>query len=178
MRKYILAAVLALPLTALGQQQAWAGGGGDCCTPLYRVGISIGLVFRGWCGCDYSCCKQKVGCGHCGSGGGGGGGGCCTFPGGAPWYGYWPYPAHFQTPAPTGYPYWPAPMTYSGYGAAPTVGDGSQTAMNMPAGIDHYPNPMAGMPVNGNFGGYSPQAAAIQAAGYYPQAPGYWYSGR
>ena len=27
-----------------------------------------------------------------------------------PWYLYWPLEAHFQTPAPTGYPYWPSPM--------------------------------------------------------------------
>ena len=27
-----------------------------------------------------------------------------------PWYLYWPMEAHFQAPAPTGYPYWPAPM--------------------------------------------------------------------
>src|SRR5262245_44509712 len=29
----------------------------------------------------------------------------------APWYTYFPYEAHFQTPAPTGlYPHWPAPV--------------------------------------------------------------------
>jgi hypothetical protein len=27
-----------------------------------------------------------------------------------PWYLYWPLEAHFQVPAPTGYPYWPNPM--------------------------------------------------------------------
>src|SRR5262245_39241751 len=27
-----------------------------------------------------------------------------------PWYLYWPLDAHFQTPAPTGYPFWPTPM--------------------------------------------------------------------
>ena len=49
---YVLAAVVALPLAALGQQRAMAGGCGDCCTPLYRIGMSVGIVFRGWCGCD------------------------------------------------------------------------------------------------------------------------------
>lgn len=33
----------------------------------------------------------------------------------APWYLYWPYPAHFQTPAPTGYYGGFAPMTASPY---------------------------------------------------------------
>src|SRR5262245_42475622 len=28
-----------------------------------------------------------------------------------PWYLYWPYEAHFQTPALPQYPYWPAPQT-------------------------------------------------------------------
>lgn len=27
-----------------------------------------------------------------------------------PWYKYWPYEAHFMTPAPTGYPFYPQPM--------------------------------------------------------------------
>jgi hypothetical protein len=178
MKKFILAALVALPLTALSQQRAAAGSGGcgDCCTPLYRVGMSIGIVWRGWCGCDYSCCKQK--CNHCGSayGGGGGGGGGASFPGGGPWYGYWPHPAHFQTPAPTGYPYWPAPMTYSGYGAAPMQMpmDGGYAAMNM-QGMQQYGNPMANMPVNGNFGGMAMNPAAVQPTAYYPQAPAYWY---
>lgn len=35
--------------------------------------------------------------------------GCRTCLG--PWYQYWPYEAHFVTPAPTGFPYWPSPMT-------------------------------------------------------------------
>ena len=30
----------------------------------------------------------------------------------APWYTYWPYCAHFQTPAVPNFPYWP-PMTTS-----------------------------------------------------------------
>jgi hypothetical protein len=34
------------------------------------------------------------------------GGGCQL----GPWYQYWPYEAHFVVPAPTGYPYWPAPQ--------------------------------------------------------------------
>ena len=33
------------------------------------------------------------------------------------WYLYWPMPAHFQTPAPMTYPFWPAPQTPPGVGA-------------------------------------------------------------
>src|SRR5437588_11366 len=36
-----------------------------------------------------------------------------------PWYSYWPYEAHFINPAPTGYPYWPAPQTLPGAGPVP-----------------------------------------------------------
>jgi hypothetical protein len=43
-------------------------------------------------------------------------GGCCHIQLG-PWYLYWPHEAHFQTPAPTGYPFWPTGMTAEGYGA-------------------------------------------------------------
>ncbi|HTU21112.1 MAG TPA: hypothetical protein VMG10_23870 [Gemmataceae bacterium] len=38
----------------------------------------------------------------------GGPGPCC--PQAGPWYLYWPLEAHFVAPAPTGYPYWPAPQ--------------------------------------------------------------------
>ena len=33
-----------------------------------------------------------------------------TCPQAGPWYLYWPLEAHFVAPAPTGYPYWPAPQ--------------------------------------------------------------------
>jgi hypothetical protein len=171
MKKFILAALLALPLTALAQSSARAGGCGDCCTPLYRVGISVGLVFRGWCGCDYSTCKQTCNgaSGHCG-GGGGGGGGC--FPGGGPWYGAWPYSAHFQTPAPTGYPYWPAPMGYgAGFSAAPAP---APAYAGTGPGMEPYG--LSQMPTAGNFGGYP--MSGVQTAGYGAQAPAYWYPGR
>ncbi|MGH7172234.1 MAG: hypothetical protein ACRELG_18310 [Gemmataceae bacterium] len=38
----------------------------------------------------------------------GGPGPCC--PQAGPWYLYWPLESHFVAPAPTGYPYWPAPQ--------------------------------------------------------------------
>jgi hypothetical protein len=176
MKKFLVAALLALPLTALGSAQAHAG---DCCTPLYRVGISVGLVFRGWCGCDYSCCKQKAYCGPCGKGGGGGGGGA-SFPGGGPWYGAWPYNAHFQTPAPTGYPFWPAPMTYSGHAAAPMPGVGGATYAAQPMEeMGHYGHAAMAMPPQGSYGAFPVAQGMVQPAGYYNhQGPSYWYNGR
>lgn len=42
-----------------------------------------------------------------------------------PWYHYWPYEAHFQTPALPQYPYWPAPQTLppgQGFPGAPNGG--------------------------------------------------------
>jgi hypothetical protein len=170
MKKFLLAALFALPLTALAGQRASAG---DCCTPLYRIGFSVGIVYRGWCGCDYSCCKAPVGTGL-GSGkcGGGGCGSGCSFPGGGPWYGYWPYPAHFQTPAPTGFPYWPAPMTYGGYSQAPVPT--SPPAMAQMPGMEYYGNAAASIPMGGNFGGYP----SLQTVGYNAQVPAYWQMGR
>jgi hypothetical protein len=160
MRKFILAAMAALPLTVF-PPQAMAG---DCCTPLYRVGISIGLVFRGWCGCDYSCCKHPFG-----GFGKKGGGHCCSFPGAGPWYGHWPYPAHFQHPAPTGYPFWPPPLTWNGHVAAPMGHSDMHVAANPQ--MQYYANPMAAMPPNGNFAGQVLPAA-------YQNVPSYWYDGR
>ena len=56
---------------------------------------------------------------------GGGHGGCghgCGRPTLGPWYLYWPQDAHFQTPAPTGYPFWPSAMTVQpGFGGL-TIG--------------------------------------------------------
>jgi len=151
MKKFILAAVLALPLTALVSQQASAS---NHCTPLYRVGISLGLVFRGWCGCEPMVCPPK-GC-HKGKGMPCAGTGC-----GGPWYNSWPHPAHFQTPAPTGYPWWPAPMTYGGYAAAPQQGMAAPMALAQPTpGLDYYAAPT--MTPGQNFGGYR----AVQPVGY------------
>jgi hypothetical protein len=69
----------------------------------------------------------------------------------APWYTYWPYEAHFQTPTPPGpFPYWPGPQY------AP-----SGPSMPMPT-----PSATSGM--------VSPPMG-FQAAGY-SQAPRYWYT--
>ncbi|HZT81163.1 MAG TPA: hypothetical protein VFA26_13105 [Gemmataceae bacterium] len=64
-----------------------------------------------------------------------------------PWYSYWPLEAHFQTPAPTPYPYWPAPMNSPYAGGAP---------------INLKPTPPAA-------------AEFFQPVGYSSQAPCYWY---
>jgi hypothetical protein len=73
-------------------------------------------------------------------------GGCNTFPKAMPWYCYFPYQAHFQTPAPMGgWPYWPAAAT-------PPV-------MRPPA------------PSTSLY--YSPRS--IQPAAYTGQVPSYWY---
>ena len=69
-------------------------------------------------------------CGDCGSGCGYGGGGSM-----GPWYSYWPLEAHFQTPAPTGFPYWPAPMTYHAAAPAPDMGNAYAGA---PMGTEGY----------------------------------------
>jgi hypothetical protein len=79
-----------------------------------NAGVNTGLNFG-------------YGFGHSGYGGGGGGGVQPYQLG--PWYQYWPYEAHFQTPAMPMYPYWGA-MTlpngspvinpgYPGHGAVP-----------------------------------------------------------
>jgi hypothetical protein len=86
----------------------------------------------------------SAGCGPapppCGYGGGGGGP-----PQAGPWYLYWPLEAHFQTPAPTGYPYWPSPQT--------------------------LPNGTASVPITPGV----PPSAYFQPTAYGGGTPGYWY---
>jgi hypothetical protein len=163
MRKYLLAAALALPFTVLGVSKASAG----CCSPpppTCKVGISIGICWKTWCGYDCSgghggsdCCHQPPSCCGCSPVGCGygpvpaGAGGPNMVPAG-PWYSYYPYQAHFQTPAPTGYPYWPGPQTS---GPSPLFGGNYYQAPQNP-GFSNYPvNP-------------------VQPCSYY-QAPSYWY---
>ena len=123
MKKLMWAALLALPVLAVGQDKATAGG---CCYDLqgcWRVKICAAGSLK--CATEPFCCNQ------CCPGGGGGGGYCGGCPGGdcsgqvpGPWYTYWPYngapymssayatqgwvyESNFQLPAPV-YPYWPA----------------------------------------------------------------------
>jgi hypothetical protein len=97
MKKTFLAALLALPLPAVAAHAQCCGG---------PHSGTFGMRFNFFWG--------PPGCGA---------------PGGnapaqaGPWYLYWPMEAHFQTPAPTGYPFWPSPMTLppgGPDGAAPT----------------------------------------------------------
>lgn len=89
----------------------------------------------------------------------------------SPWYNYWPYEAHFQTPAPTGYPWWPAPQTPSpGFmPSAPAYAPAAPAAPVAPGYTPPAPTPVApGAP------------QGIQPTNYYyqgipAQAPSYWY---
>lgn len=106
MKRFAIATVLALALCAFSQNQASANGGFG----LGNFGFDLtgGISFR-W--------LQNI------VGGGGGGGGMQQVPAQlGPWYSYWPYEAHFQTPALPQYPYWPTQtmpngQTYMGPGS-------------------------------------------------------------
>jgi hypothetical protein len=79
-----------------------------------------------------------------------------------PWYQYYPYEAHFQTPAPLGhFPNWQAPMATAPAGPA-----------------------LPGAPAPGQWQPPAPRPA-VQPTGYfqpvgysYPQVPSYWYERR
>ncbi len=119
MKRLLLTALAALSALSLFALSARADGCGGCCFQPFRV--TVGLNF------SVSPCN----------------------PGGAvsqlgPWYQYWPMEAHFQTPAPTGYPYWPAPMTLP-------------------------PNAGVGGPAPANF-----MPASFQPSGYGAPPPYYW----
>ncbi len=190
MKNFILAALLALPLSILAPQRASADGGcGACCFSTPPVGLTFGfrfqlkggLMLKGPppCGsCCGGCCSP---CGGCGCGGG------CA----GPWYTYWPTDSHFQTPAPTGYPYWPSGQSAmmqhcnAGYGApamaygynygAPPMAYGYNPAAMMAAGPSYGPPaPAMALPMAPAMN-YSSQPT-VQPCGYTPsQAPSYWY---
>jgi hypothetical protein len=106
MKKILAALILSLALPAA----ACRAGDGHCCSFGTAGTISYGFKIKV---CASGCLRwNPCGCGGpscCDHGGGYGGG----FGGGAPWYSYWPLEAHFQVPAPTGFPYWPSPMVSS-----------------------------------------------------------------
>jgi hypothetical protein len=112
MNRRFLLAFLVLACSALPARAGGFGYGFD-----FRLSGSIQA--NGWCngsGCGYP------GCGPC-------------YPGCgpvvaplAPWYLYWPMEAHFQTPAPMTYPFWPSPQT-----PPPGVGSPLQPASYYPA---------------------------------------------
>ena len=100
--------------------------------------------------------------GHGWSAGNGGQGGHPCFQAG-PWYLYWPLEAHFQNPAPIGYPFWPSPM-----GLAPN-GVGQNPMMPSLGCAPPMAPPM--MP--------QVQPAGLQPVNYYQYPyyapPAYWY---
>jgi hypothetical protein len=167
MKRFILAALLSLPLLAAAGQTASAG---DCCSPTFRIGFS--MAFKGWAGCSQDCgCNPNPNpcCGGCNSA-------CVNWGQLAPWYSYWPYDGHFQTPAPTGYPYYPPAMSPVGYNyGAPAANYGAMAGYGYgaPAG---YGAPGGYAPPTMQAGYYAPQMNTVQPASYYQyQAPAYWY---
>src|SRR6516164_6509402 len=99
MKKFTLAALCGLLLVTAGGQKARAHGGCNWCNGPWCFSF-------GGCGvCLFNRNNMYFQCGN-----------CCGMPTLGPWYQYWPYSAHFATPAPTGYPFWPNPMSASGDG--------------------------------------------------------------
>src|SRR5207302_9663105 len=140
MKKIVAALIVSVALPAAACRAE------DCCFSFGHCGtLSYGFRIKvcaagclKWMPCAGPCCGGCApGCSLGGGGGGGGFGGGGGGGGGAPWYSYWPLEAHFQVPAPTGYPYWPSPMApmmpqQSGYnpgaynpGAVPHAAAGS-----------------------------------------------------
>ncbi len=116
MKKLLLAALMAVPLFAVSARGQCCGGG--CCFQPFRVNVGVSFSVTP---CNSGAVSQL-----------------------GPWYQYWPMEAHFQTPAPTGYPYWPAPMTLP-------------------------PNAGVGGPAPANF-----MPASFQPSGYGAPPPYYW----
>jgi hypothetical protein len=169
MKRFILAALLALPLAAAAGQTATAG---DCCSPTFRIGFS--MAFKGWAGCssEPGCSPNpNPSCNPCGGGGCNNCSSACVNWGQlAPWYQYWPYDGHFQTSAPTGFPGYPPAMTAYGYG-----GYGYGAA---PATAYGYPAPGGYPAMQSGYGGQQVAPPVQPAAYYYPQTQGYYYGGR
>ncbi|MCS6852756.1 MAG: hypothetical protein NZ700_16485 [Gemmataceae bacterium] len=151
MRTILKAALWTLPVLLATPRPADAAG---CCSP-FNFGFD--LTIKKWC-------SHACGCGPCFDNGGCclGGGPCPCYV--APWYLYWPMEAHFQAAAPTGFPFWPAPMMASGPTAPPAAHYG--VAFGQPAyyGYSHG---------YGYFGGYGPPAspASPQVQTYPVSAP-------
>jgi hypothetical protein len=131
MKKVYLAALLAVPLLA---STARADG---CCWPI-QVNCRLNWDFR-------------LNCGGCGPNG------CAQL---GPWYHYWPLDAHFITPAPTGYPYWPQPQALPPNPVLPPPVPDPKPDVK-PVGYSPYAYPYSYQ--------YPPSIS-------YGPAPSYWYS--
>lgn len=161
MKKWLLTGLLVLPALALSQQEARA----QFCYNLagkFHVKICATGTLKGWHEKFPSCygpsCFNNGGAGGPGGYAGGYGGGYDAgnkFAAPGPWYLYWPYAGtggmataqpmsfpgwtyedNFNAPAPTGYPWWPAPTT------APLQGSTAATQLPaspyQPVGYPHY----------------------------------------
>jgi hypothetical protein len=73
-----------------------------------------------------------------------------------PWYLYWPMEAHFQQPAPTGFPFWPGPMSLPG--------DSHGHASQYPSFVPQPTHVQA--PVQPN---------PVRPVNYQTTMPSYWY---
>lgn len=134
MTRHLGLAVIGLALLA-GQASAngfgYGAPSGPCCGPW---GILPGYIRLNG---SLSLSWGTIGAGRLGGGypGGGYAGGVAPYQLG-PWYQYWPYEAHFQTPALPMYPYWGASTLpngspvinpgYPGHGAVPSYWGGGQ----------------------------------------------------
>jgi hypothetical protein len=133
MKRFWMACVLALPLTALPQQKASAWGGD----------FTVGGGFNWWytIGCKPPCCGAPAGCDHGTADFGGYGAAGCAAPGcapaGTPVASYYGYP---------GASYYGYPGAYYGYGQLP-----GGTPAVAPAPVAQYPalntNPYGFQPV-------------------------------
>jgi hypothetical protein len=140
MKKIYLAAALLLPLLAT---EARADGW------FFPVHGQAGVNFH-W----------NISCGSCTNGG-------CQL---GPWYHYWPLEAHFVTPAPTGYPYWPQPQ------ALPPANPMLPPPQPKPE-LKPEPKPGAGPEVK-PIGYYYYPYQSSQSNILTGPAPSYWYEGR
>jgi len=132
MKKFILAAFVAVPLLALQQQKASAGN--EC------LDLAKWLRYR-FCTCMHEKAAGhghfgSSGCAGCNNGGGNGGCGCNCFgcnstrPG--PWYLYFPY--NGQTLEIAGYgPAWPGGWSYEGHFQYPAPWGNGNWAPSVPA---------------------------------------------
>lgn len=95
-----------------------------------------------------------------------------------PWYQYWPLEAHFITPAPCSYPYWPAPQTLPCVRPAPPPGAQAPGPLPAPVATPAQPAPTPTLPApSPNGPDLQLKPASFQPVGYYyyPPAPSYWY---
>jgi hypothetical protein len=119
--------------------------------------LGAGLLVLGLLAAGSPAYAWSVECGaspHVGANAGGGGGGTSA----GPWYLYFPYEAHFQLPAPVGFPFWPGPVTAAG--AAEYFPAARPAPLQLPEA-----RPLSPVPP-----GYSPVGYY-----YYGPAPSYWY---